>query len=354
MVGERGLALVTGGAGFIGSHVVDELADHGWSVRVLDCLHPEAHREAPDYLRDDVEYLWADVREHEAALRALEGVDAVSHQAAMVGLGVDFRDVADYVSHNSLGTAALLRAMHQTGFAGRLVLGGSMVVYGEGAYACPVHGAARAAARSIAALSRGSFEPRCVSCGAILAPTAVSESAAPDPRNVYAATKLNQEHLCEAFGREHGGGVVALRYHNVYGPRMPRDTPYSGVAAIFRSSLGGGRPPQVFEDGRQLRDFVHVRDVARANRLALESSLAGRFNIASGEPRSVGELATELARAMDGPEPRVTGEFRAGDVRHVFASIERARQELGYRPRVAFADGIREFARAPLRAAAPG
>jgi dTDP-L-rhamnose 4-epimerase len=350
VVGRR-LALVTGGAGFIGSHVVDELAEHGWDVRVLDSLHPGAHRETPGYLRDEVDYRWADLRDPDAVRSALDRVDAVLHQAAMVGLGADLSDITDYVEHNSLGTAILLRAMHERGIAGPLVLGGSMVVYGEGGYECRVNGPQTPPPRPLAELAAGRFEPRCARCGATLAPVPVTESAAPDPRNVYAASKLNQEHLCAAFARERGNRVVRLRYHNVYGPRMPRDTPYSGVAAIFRSALAGGRAPRVFEDGRQLRDFVHVRDVARANRLALEAEAEGALNIASGEPRTVGELACEIARAMDGPRAEVTGEFRGGDVRHVFASIDRARHELGYRPRVPFGEGIAEFARAPLRAA---
>jgi dTDP-L-rhamnose 4-epimerase len=345
------LALVTGGAGFIGSHVVDELVDHGWAVRVLDNLHPRAHREAPGYLRDEVDYRRADLRDPEAVRSALAGVDAVSHQAAMVGLGADLSDIADYVAHNSLATAVLLRAMHELDHPGPLVLGGSMVVYGEGRYECRTHGPQLAPPRALAELAAGRFEPVCERCGATLAPVPISESAASDPRNVYAASKLNQEHLCAAFARERGNRVVRLRYHNVYGPRMPRDTPYSGVAAIFRSALAGGMAPTVFEDGRQLRDFVHVRDVARANRLALEAEAEGAFNVASGEPRSVGEMAGAIARAMGGPEPVVTGHFRSGDVRHVFASIDRAHRELGYRPQVSFREGITEFAGAPLRAA---
>ncbi len=349
MVGRR--ALVTGGAGFIGSHVVDDLADAGWAIRVLDVLHPAAHGGEPDYLRDDVEYVWGDVRDAGTVRKALVGVDAVSHQAAMVGLGADLADIADYVGHNSLGTAVLLRTLHQVAFSGSLVLGSSMVVYGEGGYSCPVHGPVAAPPRRTEAMAGGHFEPACPHCEGVLAPVAVSETAAPDPRSVYAASKLNQEHLCFAYARERARDVVALRYHNVYGPRMPRDTPYSGVAAIFRSALAGGRPPRVFEDGRQLRDFVHVRDVARANRLALEAPAHGVFNVASGEPRSVGAMALELAQAMDGPEPVVTGESRSGDVRHVFASIERIRAELGFRPRVSFGEGVREFAGASLRAA---
>ena len=346
-----GRILVVGGAGFIGSYVVDELIAHDRRVRVLDLLHPLAHGHEPDYLNDEAEYVWGDVRDPETVARALIGVDAVSHQAAMVGLGVDLEDIVDYVSHNALGTAVLLRAMHRARFQGPLVLAGSMVVYGEGRYECPAHGASTPGPRAIEDLAAGRFEPLCEACGAPLRPLAVGENGAVDPRSVYAATKLHQEHLAAAWGRESRTQVIRLRYHNVYGPRMPRDTPYAGVASIFRSALAAGEPARVFEDGEQLRDFVHVREVARANRLALEAPerVAGVFNIASGTPRSVGALASELARATGGPEPIVCGDFRLGDVRHVFASTDRAAAELGFRARIGFAEGITEFASARLR-----
>jgi dTDP-L-rhamnose 4-epimerase len=345
--------LVTGGAGFVGSHVVDELISAGHRVRVLDSLHELAHGRRPAYLNPEAEYVWGDLRDAGVARAAVNGIDAVSHQAAMVGLGADMGDIAAYVAHNSLGTAVLLRSLHAAGFAGRLVLASSMVVYGEGRHRCPAHGIVAPAARSTERLSLGEFEPSCPECGAAIDPHPVPEATPADPRSVYAATKLHQEHLCSIYARETGAGMVALRYHNVYGPRMPRETPYAGVASLFRSALEAGRAPRVFEDGRQLRDFVHVRDVARANRLALEApdGLGGAFNVASGEPRSVGELARELAAAIGGPEPLVTGEFRLGDVRHVFASVDLARRELGFEPQVPFAAGIAEFAAAPLREA---
>jgi dTDP-L-rhamnose 4-epimerase len=281
--------------------------------------------------------------------RAVAGVTAVSHQAAMVGLGVDIGDIADYVAHNDLGTAVLLRALR--GFAGPIVLGSSMVVYGEGRYRCPEHGVVRPPPRAADDLDAGRFEPPCPSCGRSLEPEAVPEDAPVDPRNVYAATKLAQEHLCFAFARETGVRVTALRYHNVYGPRMPRDTPYAGVASIFRSAFAAGRAPRVFEDGAQRRDFVHVRDVARANVLALGDTPPGAYNVCSGVPRSVGEMARALGRAIPGaPEPVVTGDWRAGDVRHVFASADRAARELGFTASEDFDAGMREFATAELRA----
>src|SRR3954454_1857283 len=264
----------------------------------------------------------------------------------MVGLGVDLDDIAEYAGINDLGTAVLLRALARRPVP--VVLASSMVVYGEGRYRCSEHGIVRPGPRSPEALDAGEFEPPCPVCGEPLAAEAVPEDAPLDPRNVYAATKVAQEHLCAAYSRETGAPVTALRYHNVYGPRMPRDTPYAGVASIFRSAIAAGRVPRVFEDGAQLRDFVHVRDVARANLLALETGTPGAFNVASGTPRSVGEMAATLAGGT--VAPAITGEWRAGDVRHVFASPERAARELRFSAREDFEAGMREFAQATLRA----
>ncbi|MDQ6605555.1 MAG: NAD-dependent epimerase/dehydratase family protein [Actinomycetota bacterium] len=348
------MILVTGGAGFIGSHIVDALVAGGHPVRVIDALLPAAHGCPPEYLNPEAEFRVLDMTDAAGLDDALEGVQAVCHQAAMVGLGQDMRDVADYVHHNDLGTAVLLCRLAARGFAGRLLLASSMVVYGEGRYECANHGLLTPGPRAVTDLLAGSFEVRCRDCGEPPAPSAISESAALDPRSVYAATKVHQEHLCLSFARETGVPVTALRYHNVYGPRMPRDTPYAGVAAIFASALAAGRAPRVYEDGGQLRDFVHVRDVARANVLALTrpEPAPGAFNIASGRPRSVLEMAQALADAGGpaAPRPVITGEFRRGDVRHVFASAHRAELELGFRAREEFAAGMAEFARAPLRA----
>ncbi|MFE8014021.1 NAD-dependent epimerase/dehydratase family protein [Streptomyces antibioticus] len=325
--------LVTGGAGFIGSHVVDALRAGGHEPLVYDV------REDPG----------ADVRDPVAVARALAGVDAVCHQAAMVGLGNGVADAAEYVSRNDLGTAVLLAAMAEAGI-GRLVLAGSMVVYGEGRYACERHGVVRPGPRAVTDLDAGRFEPTCPRCGANLVPGLAGEDAPADPRNVYATTKLAQEHLAAAWARCTGGSAVSLRYHNVYGPRMPRDTPYAGVASFFRSALARGEAPRVFEDGRQRRDFVHVRDVATANVAALEAGSGGGaltvFNTGSGEPHTVGEMARALAAAHGGPEPVVTGEYRLGDVRHITADSSRLRAELGWNPTVGFEEGMREFAAA--------
>ena len=345
--------LVTGGAGFIGSHVVDLLIDQGHAVVSLDALTAAAHATTPDYLNPRAEHRRVALGDLEGLVAALDGVDAVCHQAARVGLGVDFSDVADYVTDNALGTAMLLKAMHRRGFQGRLVQASSMVVYGEGAYSCRTHGNVAPARRNEADLRLGRFDPPCPQCGRPLEPRLVDESAPLDPRNVYAATKVHQEHLGWAYRSETGADVVALRYHNVYGPRMPRDTPYAGVASIVRSACESGAAPRVFEDGEQRRDFVHVSDVAAANVLALtaKGSVSGAYNIATGQVCTIAEMADAVVAAFGGrvPAPVVTGEFRAGDVRHVTASPELARRRLGFAASVPFRLGLRQFATAPMR-----
>ena len=351
--------LVTGAAGFIGSHVAAALIAANHEVVALDVGHPAAHHGPGPASVAGIPVVAADLRDTDAVLGVLGGVDAVVHQAAMVGMGVDLADLPEYVGCNDLGTAVLLARMAETGVR-RLVLASSMVVYGEGGYTCSEHGPVRPAPRHPVDLSSGRFDPLCPDCAVPLIPTLVDEDARLEPRSVYAATKLAQEHLAAAWATGCDASVIALRYHNVYGPGMPRDTPYSGVAAIFRSALAAGRPPRVFEDGRQRRDFVHVSDVAAANAIALAAtaeSPAGGFrayNVASGVPVTIGEVAGALATAAGGPEPVVTGEFRAGDVRHVIASPARAAAELGFRARVQPTAGLAEFVHAPLRTAGGG
>jgi dTDP-L-rhamnose 4-epimerase len=346
--------LVTGGAGFIGRAVVSAVRAAGHEVRVLDRADPAAAGAAEAMTGPDgVERVRGDVRDPDVVARALAGVDAVSHQAAKVGLGVDLQDLPGYAADNDLATAVLLAGMARAGVT-RLVLAGSMVVYGEGRYTCREHGDVPAVPRRRADLRAGAFEPRCARCGRPLRSALVGEDATPDPRSAYAVTKLAQEHLARVWARETDARAVVLRYHNVYGPGLPRDTPYAGVAAIFGSALARGQAPRVFEDGGQRRDFVHVRDVAVANRVALEATAGGdgplppgqarAYNVASGTPRTVLDLATALAGAVAGPPPVVTGEFRLGDVRHVVADTARIRDELGWSAGVGLEDGVAELA----------
>ena len=337
--------LLTGGAGFIGQHVLRELLARGHEVRALDSLRSDVHANSAWVPPAGVTFERADVRDAAALDRLLPGVEAVLHLAAKVGLGVDVQDLPDYAASNDLGTATLLAAMARAGVK-RLTLASSMVVYGEGLGQCRRHGAITPAPRTEAALVAGQFEPSCPHCGEPLAPALVSEDTPLDPRNAYASSKVAQEFYATNWARITGGSVASMRYHNVYGPGMPRDTPYAGVAAIFTSALKRGEAPKVFEDGQQRRDFVHVRDVAAATVLACEEHREGvrAFNVGSGRPRTVGDMARTLAQALNGPAPVVTGTYRLGDVRHITADSSRLRKELNWTPRVDFADGMRELA----------
>ncbi len=346
--------LLTGAAGFIGSAIERALTDDGHEVVGVDLMLDSAHgsTEPPEGVRR------LDVRDAASPEWAalLEGVDVVCHQAALVGAGVRVGDLPAYASHNDLGTAALLAAMHEAGLH-RLVLASSMVVYGEGRYSCPEHGDQQPPPRAVTALQGGDFENHCPACDLPLEWALVPEDARLDPRSSYAASKLAQEHYASSWVRQADATAVALRYHNVYGPLMPRDTPYSGVAAMFRSSLERGEAPQVYEDGGQVRDFVHVDDVARANVLALESVVAettaryAAFNVCSGRPVTILDVASRVAEGTGRDiAPQVTGGFRAGDVRHVVASPALAASELGFTAAVHPDEGLRAFATAPLRA----
>lgn len=341
--------LLTGAAGFIGSAVFEALAAEGHDVVGVDLMLEQAHgvSKPPEAVRQ------LDVRDADQWGELLHGIDVVCHQAAVVGAGVTVSDLPLYASHNDVGTAALLAAMHARG-VDRLVLASSMVVYGEGRYACPEHGRVMTGLRAVEALDAGQFDHVCPTCRRALDWELVPESARLDPRSSYAASKVAQEHYTSAWVRQAGATAIALRYHNVYGPGMPRDTPYAGVAAIFRSSLERGESPQVFEDGRQTRDFVHVSDVASANVAALNAVVSSpprpysAYNVCSGRPITIAETAALLA-GPEGPRPEVTGEYRLGDVRHIVASPELAAAELGFVASVAPEDGVPAFASAPLR-----
>ena len=343
--------LLTGAAGFIGSRVGAALRAAGHEVVAVDAMLPAAHGRDAGLPRDCRR---VDIRDADALAPLLDGVDVVCHQAAMVGAGVNAADAPEYGSHNDFGTAVLLAQMFHAGVA-RLVLASSMVVYGQGRYHCREHGPVDPLPRRRADLDAGVFEHRCPVGGEELAWRLVDEDAPLQPRSLYAASKTAQEHYALAWSESTGGSVVALRYHNVYGPDMPRDTPYSGVAAIFRSALEKGEPPKVFEDGGQMRDFVHVDDVAAANVAAVAADRGGftAANICSGQPISIMEVATMLCEARDsavGPvSPVVTGQYRSGDVRHIVADPARAADVLGFRAVVKPREGLRDFAFAPLR-----
>jgi dTDP-L-rhamnose 4-epimerase len=340
--------LVTGGAGFIGQHVVRGLAERGHDVHLLDSLRPDVHGATTSWRPSDtVTFQQGDVRDPKAVATALKGIDAVIHLAAKVGLGVDVTDLPDYSSSNDVGTAVLLVAMAQARVR-RLTLASSMVVYGEGNALCAEHGVVRPAPRIESSLAAGDFEPPCPICGKPLSTNLVAEETPFDPRNAYATSKAAQEYYAANWARTTGGSVAAMRYHNVYGPGMPKDTPYAGVAAIFLSALRRGEAPMVFEDGGQRRDFIHVRDIAAATIAACERHEAGvrAFNVGSGTPRTVGQMAAALAQALSGPKPIVTGKYRLGDVRHITADSTRLVDELGFRPSEDFTEGMHELSRA--------
>ncbi|MBP7147066.1 MAG: NAD-dependent epimerase/dehydratase family protein [Acidobacteria bacterium] len=341
--------LITGGAGFIGSHLADELLAHGHAVRALDTLDAQVHgpgARRPEYLSTEVELLVGDVRDPAAVERALDGVDAVFHFAARVGVGQSMYEIASYTGVNSLGTAVLLEALARRPVA-KLLVASSMSIYGEGLYRVADGRRVVSAERTLAQLEAGEWEPR-GPAGEPLDPVPTSEDKAPTLSSVYALGKYDQERLCLMVGRAYAIPTLALRFFNVYGPRQALSNPYTGVLAIFAARLLNGRAPLIFEDGRQQRDFVHVSDVARACRLALEreDAVGLAINVGSGRASTVAEIADRCARAVGRPEivPEITGTYRVGDIRHCFADIGRARRLLGFEPRVDLESGLTELA----------
>ena len=341
--------LITGGAGFIGSHLADELLAQGWQVRALDNLTRQVHEtgERPAYLDSEVELVVGDVRDGDCVLRALDGVDAVVHLAARVGVGQSMYEIADYTSVNGLGTGVLLQALLDHPVE-QLVVASSMSIYGEGLYAGAAgRRVADVVERSREQLERGAWEPVGEN-GQRLRALPTPEDKPPALSSIYALGKYDQERMSLLFGSAYQTPVTALRFFNVYGPRQALSNPYTGVLAIFAGRLLNGRAPLIYEDGRQRRDFVSVYDVARAVRLALEQpDGAGRIlNVGSGESVSVLEIADELAQVMGREEiaAQVTGKYRVGDIRHCFADISRAERTIGYVPQIARADGMSELA----------
>jgi dTDP-L-rhamnose 4-epimerase len=340
--------LITGGAGFIGSHVADELLSCGHQVRALDCLDAQVHdsRQRPDYLNREVELIVGDVGNADVLKKALRGIDAVYHFAAAVGVGQSMYEIRRYTQINNLATAALLELLIERPVE-RLVVASSMSIYGEGAYVGPDGKNASAVPRNPASLRSGMWECTDAS-GAPLTPIPTPEAKAAEPSSVYALSKYDQERMCLMVGRAYGIKTVALRFFNVYGPRQALSNPYTGVLAIFASCLLNGNIPQIFEDGHQRRDFVNVHDLARACRLALEAPEAAgeAINIGSGHSYTVREVASELAWAVGVPhrEPAITNQYRTGDIRHCFADIAKARQLLGYEPQISISEGLQELA----------
>jgi len=339
--------LVTGGAGFVGSHLVEALLARGYEVRVYDALVGQVHGEeasSPRYLPDGVEFIHADVRDRGQLKQALEGIELISHQAADVGVAQSMYEVHRYVECNSLGTANLLDVLaNEKHSVRRLVVASSMTIYGEGAYDCEECGVVYPSIRPADQLRARDWEPKCPSCGKNVGPAGTSEDKPLCPTSVYAITKRDQEELCLTIGRAYGIPTVALRYFNIYGPRQSLSNPYAGVPAIFSSRLLNGSPPVVYEDGLQSRDFIHVKDIVQANILALENSSADfqSLNVASGKSWTILDIAKLLIEKLgyDG-EPQVTGEYRQGDIRHCASDISKIQSVLGFEPKVSFEDGI--------------
>ena len=346
-------ALVSGGAGFIGSHLVDALIARRCAVRVLDSLEPQVHgllrdeRRWPAYANPQAEYTRGDVRDGATWQDALRGVDVVFHQAAAVGVGQSMYEIERYIDANVRGTALLLDVLAQGKHNVRkLVVASSMSIYGEGSYVCPEHGEVYPRQRRAEHLARHQWEMTCPQCDAEVQPAPTGEEKPLFPTSIYATSKRTQEEMCLCVGRAYHISTVALRYFNVYGPRQALSNPYTGIAAIFSARLLNGNPPLIFEDGRQSRDFVHVSDIVQANLLAMDSTSidADYFNIGTGRPLTVVDVATTLSTALDVDiAPAIPGSYREGDIRHCYAGIDKARRLLGYAPRVAFEEGMREL-----------
>jgi dTDP-L-rhamnose 4-epimerase len=340
--------LITGGAGFIGSHVANELLNHGYGVRVLDSLCPQVHGlegKKPAYLNPEVELQVGDVRDPAAVKQALKNIDAVYHFVAIVGVGQSMYQIAEYTNVNNLGTAVLLEALLKQPVQ-RLVVASSMSIYGEGLYK-DSSGRIRAATdRTLQQIKAQEWEIR-TETGEILTPVPTPESKTPSLASVYALSKFDQEQMCLMIGRAYQIPTTALRFFNIFGPFQALSNPYTGVLAIFAARLLNGRAPLINEDGLQKRDFVSVYDVARACRLALEVPAAAwhAFNIASGNQYTVRELGERIARVLGKDiEPEITGKYRAGDIRHCFADISKARDILGFRPMIGLEEGLEDLA----------
>jgi len=340
--------LITGGAGFIGSHLADELIAHGYRVRVLDMLLDQVHSGGgrPDYLHSQVDFIAGDICDPNIVRYACAGVDVVCHLAARVGVGQSMYDIAKYTKTNNLGTATLLEELIKRP-VGRLLVASSMSIYGEGLYQRRDGTLRTGHERSLEQLKQGDWEVRDID-GEPLHPVPTPETKAPTLASVYALSKYDQERLCLIFGRAYHIPTVALRFFNVYGPRQALSNPYTGVLAIFAARLLNNNQPMIYEDGQQQRDFVHVHDLVRGCRLAIETPHAADqvLNIGSGEAHTVVEIARRMATVLDKAhlEPEIVGKYRVGDIRHCFADITQARQMLGYQPQISLQAGMAQLA----------
>ena len=340
--------LVTGGAGFIGSHLVDALVERGHRVRVLDALVSQVHgAKDPQYLSPEAEFVYGNVCDADVVERALDGIDVVYHEAAEVGVGQSMYEMVRYVRANDLGTSVLLEALaHRRDRVRKLIVASSMSIYGEGAYDCSACGRVAPQLRPTPQLLERRWEVECPRCGAELRPAPTPEDKPLFPTSVYAITKQDQEQFCLVVGRAYNIPTVALRYFNVYGDRQALSNPYTGVCAIFSSRLLNDQRPVIFEDGEQTRDFVHVSDIVQANLLALDTDRADyqAVNVGTGRPTSIKQVTAMLTEGLGKElEPDIVGKYREGDIRHCVGDITRARELLGYEPRVRLEDGVMEL-----------
>lgn len=341
--------LVTGGAGFVGSHIVDEYVDAGYDVTVIDNLSEQVHEKKPEYLNEEAEYVWGDIRDRELMVGLLESVDVLNHQASAVGVGQSMYEIEHYVDVNTLGTARILDIIVDGDIQlEKIIVASSMSIYGEGQYYCDYCNKSRyPSVRTDGQLARNEWEHQCEVCDTKLTPKPTSEKKPRESTSIYAITKKDQEEMALSIGRAYNIPTVALRYFNIYGSRQALNNPYTGVCAIFSSRIKNGNPPLVFEDGEQLRDFIHVRDISRANRAALESDVTDEaINIGTGSPRNITEVAETLIELFGKSgeiSPRITEDYREGDIRHCYADMSKAESLLGFEPQVSFKEGMREL-----------